>query len=99
MDNYPSRSYPAATQTPIAQPSPIVVSAEHLDKKFAELQELVSALECRLSPVLREEPIARALKEGAPTGQSCFALMLYQCLRDAESVTERISSILSRLEV
>lgn len=95
MENY-NAPIPTATQTPV-----IEVTARQLEKQFGELNEIVSALESRLTPVMREpEPSQiRSDNPGIAQAQSIFAVMLRQRVQEAESLSYRLSSIMRRLEI
>ncbi len=95
MENY-NAPIPTATQAPV-----IEVTSRQLEKQFAELIEIVSALEIRLAPVMREpEPSQiRADNPGIAQAQSIFAIMLHQRVQEAESLSYRLSSIMRRLEI
>jgi hypothetical protein len=95
MENY-NAPIPTATQTPV-----IEVTSRQLEKQFAELTEIVSALESRLTPVMREpEPSQiRPDNPGVAQAQSIFAIMLRQRVQEAESLSYRLSSIMRRLEI
>ena len=95
MENY-NAPIPTATQTPV-----IEVTSRQLEKQFAELTEIVSALESRLIPVMREpEPSqVRSDNPGVAQAQSIFAVMLRQRVQEAESLSYRLSSIMRRLEI
>lgn len=94
MDNYAVATAPS--QTPV-----IEVTARQLEKQIAEISEIASALESRLSPVMREpEPSQiRSDNPGIAPAQSQMAVMLRQRVAEAESIAYRLSSIMRRLEV
>lgn len=97
MENYLQGSTAVApSQTPI-----IEVAARQLEKQIAELQEITSALESRLTPVLREpEPSQiRPDNPGMASAQSAFGAMLRQRVQEAESISYRLASIMRRLEI
>ena len=101
MDNYLQGStgavpMPTTNQTPV-----IETTSRQLEKQFAELTEIVSALESRLTPVMCEpEPSkVRADNPGISPAQSMFAVMLRQRVQEAESLSYRLSSIMRRLEI
>lgn len=87
-------------QTPV-----IEITAQQLGKQIAELQEIAAALETRLSPIMREpepEPSSRIEVTNASSSspaQSAFAVMLRQRVMEAERVSDRLSSIIRRLEI
>ena len=95
MYQYQDESAKVATQTPA-----IEVTARQLEKAHAELSEIVTALEGRLSPVMREpEPSSpRANAVDLPV-QSPLGSMLRQRVAEAESLAYRLSSVVRRLEV
>ncbi len=85
-----------ATQTPV-----IEVMTRQLEKQLAELAEISSVLEARLTPVMRE-PEPSAVRPDNPVitqAQSVFASMLRQRVQETEVISYRLSSILRRLEI
>lgn len=92
---YQDEGVKVANQTPV-----VGLELQRLEKQQMELSEIVAALEGRLSIVMREpEPSQnKNLIDSAPA-QSQLAVMLRQRVQEAESLSNRLSSIVRRLEI